>query len=119
MKLHERYMNKYKANFTCEMNKCKIFLFIIFLKPITILFIFQMLDLISPMEIVSLVGTLSGGGHLHVSLSDCSGKTVGGHLLELVVDTTAEIIIGDCSTLAFERTYDESTGFHELQISDR
>ena len=86
---------------------------------IIICFSFQMLDLISPMEIVSLVGTLSGGGHLHVSLSDCSGKTVGGHLLELVVDTTVEVVIGDCSSLAFERTFDESTGFHELQISDR
>ncbi|XP_066915459.1 bifunctional protein GlmU-like [Clytia hemisphaerica] len=78
-----------------------------------------MLDLINPMEIVSLDGTLSGGGHLHVGLADYSGKMMGGHLLELVVDTTAEVVIGDCSSLSFTRTYDQSTGFHELQVSDR
>jgi len=78
-----------------------------------------MLDVINPMEIISLVGTLSGGGHLHVGLSDYAGKMVGGHLLELVVDTTVEVVIGDCSSLSFTRTYDDSTGFHELQVSDR
>jgi len=82
-------------------------------------FLYQMLDVINPMEIISLVGTLSGGGHLHVGLSDYAGKMVGGHLLELVVDTTVEVVIGDCSSLSFTRTYDDSTGFHELQVSDR
>lgn len=34
-------------------------------------------------EIVSLVGTLSVHGiHLHISLSDRNGKTIGGHLLD-------------------------------------
>ncbi|HEV7843646.1 MAG TPA: PPC domain-containing DNA-binding protein, partial [Pyrinomonadaceae bacterium] len=34
-------------------------------------------------EIVSLVGTLSPDGvHLHISLSDSTGKTIGGHLVE-------------------------------------
>ena len=78
-----------------------------------------MLDVIHPTEIVSLVGTISGGGHLHVSLADSTGKLLGGHLLELTVDTTAEIVIGDCSSLSFDRVLDDTTGFHELTVSER
>ena len=34
-------------------------------------------------EIVSMVGTFSpDGDHLHLSISDATGRTVGGHLLE-------------------------------------
>src|SRR4028119_367783 len=47
-------------------------------------------------EIVSLVGTLSTHGiHLHISLSDKNGETLGGHLVEgCIIYTTAEIVIG-------------------------
>lgn len=43
-------------------------------------------------EIVSLTGTLSMyGSHIHISISDSTGKTIGGHLLEgCKVYTTAE-----------------------------
>ena len=75
-----------------------------------------MFDMTNKTEIVSVSGTLSGGGHLHASLSDHVGKVVGGHLLELVVDTTAEVIVGDCSALQFRRGLDGSTGFKELQV---
>ena len=45
-------------------------------------------------EIVSLTGTLSANGsHLHISISDSTGKTIGGHLLEgCIIFTTAEIV---------------------------
>lgn len=52
-------------------------------------------------EIVSLVGTLSvNGSHIHLSISDSTGKTIGGHLLDgCKVYTTAEIVIGESKEL--------------------
>src|SRR5690349_16144036 len=46
-------------------------------------------------EILSLTGTLSiHGSHIHISIADKDGKTVGGHLLDdNIIYTTAEIII--------------------------
>lgn len=69
-------------------------------------------------EIVSLVGTLSIHGiHLHVSLSDKNGQTIGGHLLEgCLIYTTAEIVIGTCEEFIFLRSVDEKTGYKELEI---
>lgn len=69
-------------------------------------------------EIVSLVGTLSIHGiHLHISLSDKNGKTIGGHLVEgCLIYTTAEIVIGTSEKLIFQRTVDEMTGYQELEI---
>lgn len=74
-----------------------------------------------PREIVSLVGTVGVGGcHLHLSVSDERGVTVGGHLAEgTVVRTTAEIVLADLGDLAFERVPDSRTGFRELDISTR
>lgn len=71
-------------------------------------------------EIVSLVGTLSDGGHLHVSLSDAQGVVIGGHLLgDMVVFTTAEIVIGECEQVTFKRELDPRTGFGELTVNPR
>lgn len=69
-------------------------------------------------EIVSLVGTLSTHGlHLHISLSDKNGKTIGGHLADgCIIYTTAEIIIGISEEFIFMRTEDETTGYKELEI---
>ncbi len=69
-------------------------------------------------EIVSLVGTLSPDGpHLHLSISDGSGKTTGGHLVEgSIIYTTAEIIIGELKGIRFTREQDEQTGSKELRI---
>lgn len=78
-----------------------------------------MIDLTTGQEIVSLQGTLSHGGHLHCALADVAGKVTGGHLLELIVDTTAEVVIGECTALAFKRVYDQTTGFNELVINNR
>jgi predicted DNA-binding protein with PD1-like motif len=69
-------------------------------------------------EIVSLVGTLSPDGvHLHISLSDSTGKTIGGHLVEgCEIYTTAEIVIADARGLMFTREQDAQTGYKELKI---
>lgn len=73
------------------------------------------------LEIVSLVGTLSTHGlHLHISLSDRHGKTIGGHLLEgCIIYTTAEIVIGTSEDFTFLRTVDETTGYKELEIQPK
>lgn len=72
-------------------------------------------------EIVSLGGTLSpDGNHIHVSLSNNKGETIGGHLLEgCIIYTTAEIVIAECVEFSFSREYDEQTGFKELKITSR
>jgi uncharacterized protein len=72
-------------------------------------------------EIVSLTGTLSNkGSHIHISISDSTGKTIGGHLLEnCKIYTTAEIVIGETKDLIFTREKDGTTPWEELQIKKR
>jgi predicted DNA-binding protein with PD1-like motif len=72
-------------------------------------------------EIVSLVGTVSiNGSHLHISISDSTGKTMGGHLLEgCKIYTTAEIVITSSDTFEFLRAKDGSTPWNELQVQPR
>lgn len=70
-------------------------------------------------EIVSCAGTFSNDGyaHLHLSVSDSTGHTIGGHLLdENMIYTTAEIAIADLSDLRFERAIDSTYGYHELLV---
>lgn len=69
-------------------------------------------------EIVSLTGTVStNGNHLHVSISDSTGKTIGGHLSEgCIIYTTAEIVICSSNNFIFKREKDGSTPWDELQI---
>ena len=72
-------------------------------------------------EIVSMVGTLSPDGeHLHLAVSDSTGRTVGGHLLEgSIVYTTAEIAVGEIDGLAFARVKDPVTTYDELAVRRR
>ena len=72
-------------------------------------------------EIVSLTGTLSvNGSHIHISVSDSTGKTIGGHLLEgCIIYTTAEIIIGESGEMIFKRANDGTTPWDELQIEKK
>ena len=72
-------------------------------------------------EIVSLVGTVSiNGSHVHMSLSDSTGHTIGGHLLdETIVYTTAEIVIGEGKQLVFTREKDGTTEWEELQVKPK
>jgi uncharacterized protein len=71
-------------------------------------------------EIVSLTGTLSvNGSHMHISISDSTGKTIGGHLAEgCIIYTTAEIVIQSTDELVFKREKDGTTAWEELQISE-
>ena len=69
-------------------------------------------------EIVSLVGTIAmSGSHLHISISDGRGKTIGGHLMEgCVVYTTAEIVIVVFPELVYRREMCEESGYPELVV---
>jgi uncharacterized protein len=72
-------------------------------------------------EIVSLAGTFSPDGpHLHISISDHTGQTIGGHLQEgSLIFTTAEIVLGELEELSFGRPVDPETGYDELSIQPR
>jgi uncharacterized protein len=73
-------------------------------------------------EIVSLVGTLGydSGVHLHASISDGTGKTIGGHLVDgNIVYTTAEIIIGEVLDVQFSRRLDSISTYNELFIEKK
>jgi predicted DNA-binding protein with PD1-like motif len=69
-------------------------------------------------EIVALSGTISEEGcHLHIALSDSTGKTIGGHLVDgCEIYTTAEIVLGEAEGLRFSREVDPGTGYRELII---
>lgn len=69
-------------------------------------------------EIVSLVGTLSvNGSHLHLSVADSTGRTLGGHLLDgNIIYTTAELVIGELPALDFRRETDPTFGYQELAV---
>ncbi|HEX8314530.1 MAG TPA: PPC domain-containing DNA-binding protein [Flavisolibacter sp.] len=72
-------------------------------------------------EIVSLSGTVStNGSHIHMSVSDSTGKTIGGHLLDSsLVYTTAEIVLQEDDAIVFTREKDGTTLWEELQIKKR
>jgi len=72
-------------------------------------------------EIISLTGTLAvNGTHIHISVADSTGKTIGGHLMDgCKVYTTGEIIIGESKHLIFTREKDGTTPWEELQIKHR
>lgn len=78
----------------------------------------QTTEISGPLEIVSLTGTISKtGSHVHISLSDKTGRTIGGHLKEgNAIYTTAELCIGVLPALSFTREKDETTGYPELFI---
>lgn len=71
-------------------------------------------------EIVSLTGTVSVNGlHIHISISDSTGKTIGGHLMEgCRVYTTAEIVILSSDQFEFKREKDGTTPWEELQVKE-
>jgi len=72
-------------------------------------------------EIVSLTGTVSiNGSHLHISLSDSTGKTIGGHLMDgCSIYTTAEIVILSSDDFIFKREKDGTTPWDELQVEEK
>ncbi len=72
-------------------------------------------------EIVGLTGTVSiNGSHLHISVSDSTGKTIGGHLMNgCIIYTTAEIVILGSDVFIFKREKDGTTPWDELQVEEK
>ena len=58
-------------------------------------------------EIVSVTGTVSiHGSHIHVSISDEDGKTIGGHLVSgCKIYTTVEIVLAVFDDVVYKRSY--------------
>ncbi|MEI7493037.1 MAG: PPC domain-containing DNA-binding protein [Alphaproteobacteria bacterium] len=77
------------------------------------------LNISDAFEILSMTGTLSeSGNHVHLAISDRTGKTLGGHLMDgCIVRTTAEIAIMTLKNLSFERELDDRTGYDELVVN--
>jgi len=78
---------------------------------------FKGTQLSGPLEIVSATGTLSTNGmHVHISVSNQLGATIGGHLLSgCIVYTTIELVIHDLSDQwIFSREHDAETAYDEL-----
>lgn len=71
-------------------------------------------------EIVSITGTVSiHGSHLHMSISDGDGVTIGGHLVPgCKIYTTAEIVIAAFSDVIYKREFAEDSGYDELKVYD-
>jgi predicted DNA-binding protein with PD1-like motif len=70
-------------------------------------------------EIVSITGTVStNGSHIHVSISDGDGMTVGGHLVSgCKIYTTAEIVLAVFDDVIYKRELLENdSGYEELVV---
>ncbi len=70
-------------------------------------------------EIVSITGTVStNGSHIHVSISDGDGVTIGGHLVSgCKIYTTAEIVIAEFDDVIYKRELLENdSGYKELVV---
>ena len=69
-------------------------------------------------EIVSVTGTVSiHGSHLHISISDGDGVTIGGHLVAgCKIYTTAEIVLASFPDAVYKREFAEDSGYDELKV---
>jgi uncharacterized protein len=69
-------------------------------------------------EIVSITGTVSiHGSHLHISISDGDGKTIGGHFESgCKIYTTAEIVLAVLEDVVYKREFAEDSGYEELVV---
>jgi len=69
-------------------------------------------------EIVSITGVVSiHGSHLHISISDGDGVTIGGHLVSgCKIYTTAEIVIVTFPDVIYKREFAEDSGYDELAV---
>lgn len=71
-----------------------------------------------PFEIVSITGTVSmHGSHLHLSISDSEGRTIGGHFESgCLIYTTAEIVLASFTDIVYTREFAEDSGYEELAV---
>jgi uncharacterized protein len=73
-------------------------------------------------EIVSVTGTVSvHGSHVHVSISDENGVTIGGHLVPgCLIYTTAEVVLAIFDDVVYKREkLENDTGFEELVVAKK
>lgn len=72
-------------------------------------------------EIVSMTGTFDeASSHIHISVSDEKGNTIGGHLMNNnLVYTTAEIVVVEFTDLEFIRENDPTYGYQELVVKKK
>ncbi len=74
-------------------------------------------------EIVSLTGTFSEKGkanHLHIAVSDSTGQTIGGHLMDgNLIYTTAELVLLVHEQEIFTRPIDPRTTWDELFVTSK
>jgi predicted DNA-binding protein with PD1-like motif len=73
-------------------------------------------------EIVSMTGTVAvSGSHLHISISDGDGVTLGGHLVPgCIIYTTAEIVIAAFEDVVYSRElFENDSGYEELVVKPR
>ena len=75
-------------------------------------------ELNEPLEIVSLMGTLSAARtHLHIALAREDLTVLGGHLMEgCIVNATAEVVLLELDGVRFGAEWDGETGYDELAI---
>ena len=75
-------------------------------------------ELNEPLEIVSLMGTLSAARtHLHIALAREDLTVLGGHLMEgCIVNTTAEVVLLELDGVRLGAEWDGETGYDELAI---
>ena len=75
-------------------------------------------ELNEPLELVSLMGTLSTARtHLHIALAREDLTVLGGHLMEgCIVNTTAEVVLLELDGVRFGAEWDGETGYDELAI---
>jgi uncharacterized protein len=69
-------------------------------------------------EIVSITGTVSiHGSHLHLSVSEEDGNTIGGHLDSgCKIYTTAEIVLAVFEDVVYKREFAQDSGYEELAV---
>jgi hypothetical protein len=73
-------------------------------------------------EIVSMAGTVStNGSHIHVSISDGDGVTIGGHLVSgCKIYTTAEVVLAVFEDVVYARELLENdSGYEELVVINK
>ncbi|MBX9965491.1 MAG: DNA-binding protein [Burkholderiales bacterium] len=77
--------------------------------------------LAGPFEIVSITGTVSCDGlHVHLSIADAGGRTLGGHLMPgCKVHTTCELALMELAGWRMRRVFDAATGYRELRATRR
>lgn len=78
----------------------------------------QSTEMRGDLEILTLAGSVSpNGAHLHMTVSDNSGRVTGGHVAPgCIVRTTVELLLAVLPEHQFSRDHDAETGFAELTI---